>query len=167
MQTKLYNEIVKEFSDGIDYERLTQNEYLDAVVLESLRLGASILLQTRTASQNVKLGDIEVEKGTEIRLINYIGHMNSDYYLDPRTFNPDRFLKSSNQSKGDSLFIPFGSGPKICLGQRLAILEIKYLFVSLLKKYEIYKAKDAGIKRTTFRGFISTDKLNVAFRLRR
>lgn len=93
--------------------------------------------------------------------------MNSDYYLDPRTFNPDRFLKSSNQSKGDSLFIPFGSGPKICLGQRLAILEIKYLFVSLLKKYEIYKAKDAGIKRTTFRGFISTDKLNVAFRLRR
>ena len=50
VQTKLYDEIVKEFSNGIDYEKLTQNEYLDAVINESLRLRGSVLLQTRTAT---------------------------------------------------------------------------------------------------------------------
>lgn len=51
VQEKLYNEIVNEFSDEINYEKLTQNEYLDAVVKETLRLAPGFLLITRTATQ--------------------------------------------------------------------------------------------------------------------
>lgn len=50
VQTKLYNEIIKEFSDGINYEKLTQQPYLDAVVNEVLRLGNQALNLNRTAA---------------------------------------------------------------------------------------------------------------------
>ena len=55
VQAKLYAEIVKEFSDEINYEKLTQNAYLDAVVNEVLRLGNGVTLLTRTAAKVFKL----------------------------------------------------------------------------------------------------------------
>ena len=63
------------------------------------------------------MGDYEIEKGTEIILITYMSHLSSDNYEDPRTFNPNRFLKDSDINKGDSLFMSFGLGPKACLGK--------------------------------------------------
>lgn len=84
--------------------------------------------------QDVNVNGYNLDKGTEIRLINYVPHVSSDHYLDPRTFNPDRFLKENlvnnnkdekeNEKSGQSSwFQPFGYGSKICLGQRLAQIE--------------------------------------------
>lgn len=166
-QTKLYNEIIKEFNDGIEYEKLTQNEYLDAVINESLRFGTSFLMVTRTAAIDTKLGEYPIEKGTEIRLMTYTPNTKSDYYMDPRAFIPERFLKGSNESKNEgNLFIPFGYGPKTCLGQRLALLEMKFLCVNLLKKYELCKAKDSGYQTGYVRGLNTTVSINVAFKER-
>jgi len=165
IQTKLRNEIAKEFSDEISYEKLTQNEYLDAVVNESMRLGNNITFQSRIASMDTELGEHLIEKGTEIRLISYIQHMSSDHYMDPRTFNPDRFLKGSNEIKNeDRLFIPFGAGHKMCLGQRLALLEIKYLFARLLPKYELIEPTVSGYKSSYIRGFYHVNSMNVGFK---
>lgn len=81
--------------------------------------------------------------------------------MDPRNFNPDRFLRGSNESQ--NFFIPFGMGHKICLGQRLALLIIKYLIARLLPKYELCKAKDSEIKLKYCRGFCTTSSLKVGF----
>lgn len=63
-----------------------------------------------------------LEKGTEIRLINYLPHVSSDHYEDPRTFNPDRFLKNlddqideeTNEKAGKPWFQPFGKFYSLC-----------------------------------------------------
>ena len=93
-----------------------QNEYLDAVVQETLRLGANFLLLTRYAAVNTKIGDIPIDKGTEIRLLTHAGHNAFDRWNDARTFKPERFLKNADANQ-DNFFIPFGLGPKQCLGR--------------------------------------------------
>ena len=103
---------------------------------------------------------------SEIHLITHIPHVSSDIYLDPKSFNPDRFLKGSNESKENQFFMPFGAGHKVCLGQRLALLEIKYLFVRFLQKYEIFKAKNPNLKTQCFRGFTSLKKITVGIKER-
>lgn len=77
---RLYAEVKKQFADGIDYEPLTQNQYLDAFINETLRLGASSLIQERTAMKDTKIGEFFIQSGTEIYMIPYIGHTSAEFW---------------------------------------------------------------------------------------
>lgn len=174
-QDKLYEEIVKEFSDEITYEKITQAPYLDAVFNETIRLGNGFLHITRSCAKDVNLNGYNLEKGTEIRLVNYIAQMPSDEFGDPKSFNPDRFLKKNAEKtenetneNGKSLnwFQPFGFGAKMCLGMRLAQIEIKYMLVKLLQNYEILKADNPREGSMSFRGFLSSKELYVKLKKR-
>ena len=92
--------------------------------------------------------------------------MSSDNFMDAQTFNPDRWILSSGEASKRRLFIPFGTGPKSCLGERLAIVEVKYLFAFLLQKFQICKASDMKLKETNFRGFFITNELFINFQRR-
>ena len=63
--------------------------------------------------QDTKLGDVLIEKGTEIRLLIHAGH-HTEVWNDTWSFNPDRFLKGSPANQ-NNFFVPFGYGHKICL----------------------------------------------------
>ena len=80
IKERLYAEVKKEFSDGVDYEKLTQNAYLDAFINESLRLGTAVFIQERRAMRDTKIGEFSIEKGTEVYLIPYITHHSADYW---------------------------------------------------------------------------------------
>lgn len=167
VQDKLYDDIVKEFSEEITYEKITQHPYLDAFLNESLRLGNNIFLQTRTAAVDTKLGEHKIDKGTEIRLITSIPHRDSNNFKDPDCFNPDRWLKNSeNGEKTDQLFIPFGMGHKMCLGMRLALLEAKFLIVRILQNYVLSEPEDNKVEKVYFRGFQALTKIKVKFEKR-
>ena len=77
----------------------------------------------------------------------YAAHMNPDFFPNPEEFNPDRFL---NQ-KGEDFkytFRGFSGGPRICLGQRFAMVEMKICMARLLQKYRI---KPCNISKLEFR----------------
>ena len=82
---RLYAEAKREFADGIDYERLTQHQYLDAFINESLRLGTTVLVQERTAMKATKIGEFNIAEGTEIYLIPYIVHTSAEYWPGERS----------------------------------------------------------------------------------
>ena len=82
---RLLAEVKSEFADGVDYERLTQNQYLDAFINESLRLGMSVFVQERTAMKDTKIGEFNIEKGTQIYLIPYIGHTSDEHWPGERS----------------------------------------------------------------------------------
>lgn len=91
--------------------------------------------------------------------------MSEEDFEDPRAFNPDRFLKSSDEAR-KRLFIPFGHGQKSCLGERLVIVEVKFLFAYLLQKFQFCKASDMKHEEINFRGFFITKSLFINFRKR-
>lgn len=80
VKDRLYAEVKKEFSNGIEYDQLTQHQYLDAFINECLRLGTAVFVQERRAMQDTKIGEFEIAKGTEIYVIPYITHHSAEYW---------------------------------------------------------------------------------------
>ena len=80
IQERLYRELKKEFSDEITYEKLVSHAYLDAFFCESFRLGTALFSLMKNAAVDTKLGDYDIQKGTEIQLLLYINHVHPDNF---------------------------------------------------------------------------------------
>lgn len=85
---------------------------------------------------------IRLEKDDVIWLPVYAIHKDPKYYPDPERFDPERFNDNNKKSMNGYCFIPFGSGPRICIGARFALLQAKVMLVNLLRKFEIIVIDD-------------------------
>ncbi|MFL5339304.1 MAG: cytochrome P450 [Gemmataceae bacterium] len=105
---------------------------LDRVVRESMRvLPASAYVQ-RIATQPVALGPFELAKGAIVIFSQFITHHMAELYPDPERFRPERW-KTINPSP--YAFLPFGAGPRMCLGGPLALITIKITLAVLLQRF--------------------------------
>ncbi|KAK4336748.1 hypothetical protein RND71_044174 [Anisodus tanguticus] len=142
---KLIEKVEKEFSDGIDYEKLLDNAYLDAIIKESLRLSTTTKIFSRTAMVDTEIGGYKIEKGTEVKAISWIPNNSEEYFPNPKKFDPNRFLDKSSSNPNiinGSTYLPFGDGPKACIGKRFSLVFMKYFLVKFFLKYDVYKPKD-------------------------
>jgi len=64
-------------------------------------------------------------------------HYNSKYFPEPEKFLPERFLKSNENKVVPFSHLPFGGGPRVCIGQRFAMVEMKIAMAKLLSKFRI------------------------------
>ena len=99
-----------------------KDEYLDAVVKETLRLRPAIPITTRLVREPYPLGGYEIEPGSTIAAGAYMLHHRDDLYPEPERFRPDRFLE---QEAGTYRWIPFGGGDRYCIGRSFATAEIR------------------------------------------
>lgn len=118
------------------------------------------------SKQDTKLGEFEIEKGTEVAMILNIVHTLPEYYPEPKEFDPERFMdKSSNNPNKITLgsYLPFSIGRRACIGKLLAVLEIKFLLVTMLLKFKLKKPKDFKIEEDHFRGGAGVQNLPIIF----
>ncbi|KAG8226956.1 hypothetical protein J437_LFUL009507 [Ladona fulva] len=81
--------------------------------------------------------EIQVPAGTTVNLaINGI-HMNPSIYPEPEVFDPDRFLPEAVRERHPYAYIPFSAGPRNCIGQRFAMLEVKAVLSALIQRYKL------------------------------
>lgn len=66
--------------------------------------------------------DVIIEKDTPIFISNWGLHSDPDYFPDPDTFDPERFHKDNTHKHPDYAYLPFGDGPRICIGKYCALL---------------------------------------------
>jgi len=113
-------------------------KYLDLVIKEVLRLypPASIIARNIDEDLNYK-GNI-IPKDTIVTLLIYGINRDPDYYKDPEAFKPERFLDTGG--KNPFSYIPFSAGPRNCIGQKYAILELKSVISKLLMHFEVLPA---------------------------
>nr|XP_012223679.1 PREDICTED: cytochrome P450 9e2-like [Linepithema humile] len=146
VQVKLREEIDKalEESNGeVTYEVINQLEYLDAVINETLRLYSPVPFLERLCEKDYELppaltGEkaFTVKKGMMLWIPVSSIHYDENYYDNPDKFYPERFL--NNKTHQNSLFyMPFGLGPRMCIANRFAVLEIKVLLFYLLARCEL------------------------------
>ncbi|XP_057473348.1 cytochrome P450 714C2-like [Actinidia eriantha] len=116
-----------------DESMIRKMKQVTMVLNESLRLYPPVTVVSREAFKDMKFGNIHVPKG--VNLWTLVVHLHTDpenWGPDARDFNPDRFANGVTGScKLPHLYMPFGVGPRVCLGQNLAMIELK-LLVSLL-----------------------------------
>ncbi|NES87634.1 MAG: cytochrome P450 [Moorea sp. SIO2B7] len=121
-----------------------QLPYLSAVCNESLRIyPVALLTVPRAVKQPVNLMGYKLEPGTRLYGCIYLTHQREDLYPEPKKFKPERFLE---RKFSPYEFMPFGGGVRRCLGEALAMFEMKLVLATILSHYELALAYQRPVK---------------------
>ncbi|KAK9540652.1 hypothetical protein VZT92_003092 [Zoarces viviparus] len=147
---RLQEEIDSTFPNkgAVQYEDLMQMEYLDSVVNESLRLYPPAGRIDRVAKETVKISGITIPKDMMVMIPVYALHRDPELWPEPEEFKPDRFSKQNKQSINPYTYLPFGHGPRNCLGMRFALVLVKLALVEVLQNYSFSVCGETEIPLT-------------------
>ncbi|RZC82635.1 hypothetical protein C5167_045421 [Papaver somniferum] len=120
-----------------DFSMLRKMKTLTMVIHEALRLYPPAAFLTREAFQDITISDMQVPKGTNIWIPIIKLHQDPKIWgPDAHEFNPDRFSRGiAGACKAPQAYVPFGIGPRTCLGQNFAMVELKILMCLILSKF--------------------------------
>jgi len=121
-------------SKDLQFEDLTELKYLNAVIRECMRIVTSTIGGgIREVTKDMTILGYRVPKGTQIVVpSNVYTHM-EQWFDDPETFKPERWL---GENAKDNLFISFSAGPRDCVGQKLGFFEMQVTLIRMLSKYK-------------------------------
>uniref|UniRef100_A0A096M9L1 unspecific monooxygenase n=2 Tax=Poecilia formosa TaxID=48698 RepID=A0A096M9L1_POEFO len=129
----------------IRYESLIQMGYLSSVVDECLRLYPPAARLERMAKETVKIKGITIPKNMIVMVPVYALHRDPELWPNPEEFKPERFSKKNKQSINPYTYLPFGIGPRNCLGMRFALVMIKLALVKVLQNYSFLVCDETEI----------------------
>ncbi|XP_047154769.1 cytochrome P450 714C2-like isoform X2 [Vigna umbellata] len=120
-----------------DFSMLGKMKQLAMVIHEVLRLYPPVTVVSREALKDMKFGNLDVPKGFNLWIMVVSLHTNPDIWGDDAyKFKPERFANGTIGScKLPHVYMPFGVGPRVCLGQNLAIVELKMIIALILSKF--------------------------------
>lgn len=130
------------FGDVPTFEQLMQMPYTRQVVEEGLRLYPPAWTMTREATVDQEIEGFNVRSGTSVFLSVFELHRNPNLWKDPLTFNPGNFNPEIVKERPKFNYLPFGAGPRICIGQQFAMMEMQLILASMVKRFD-FKADPA------------------------
>ncbi|XP_076696182.1 cytochrome P450 3A9-like [Callospermophilus lateralis] len=147
VQKKLQQEIDETLPNKapVTYDVLFEMKYLDMVVNETLRLYPIIERIVRVCKKDVELNGVLIPKGTIVAIPTYSLHQNSTYWPEPEKFYPERFSKKNKDSINPYVYMPFGNGPRNCIGMRFALMNMKLALIRLLQNFSFHPCKETQI----------------------
>ncbi|MED6242424.1 hypothetical protein ATANTOWER_004499 [Ataeniobius toweri] len=144
---KLQEEIDATFPNKapVQYQSLMEMEYLDSVINESLRLFPIASRLERVAKASVEINDLVIPKGMVVMVPTWPIHRDPEIWPEPEKFKPERFSKKNKDNIDAYTYMPFGSGPRNCIGMRFALLVMKLAVVEILQQYSFSVCKETEI----------------------
>lgn len=139
IQEKLRDELTEKLSgDGdINPEELENCPYLEAVVNETLRLyPAAWIIGRRTVADEEFEGYL-LKNDSELQICILALHRNAKYWSEPDTFKPERFLGENAEPSVKQAYMPFGAGPRRCIGNVFALMEMQIAIAKILMRYRL------------------------------
>src|SRR5262249_12656500 len=94
-------------------------------------------LYVREAVEDVDIGGYPIRRGSWVVISPYIVHRDPRYFRDPEAFDPDRFAPGRADEIPRHAYLPFGAGPRICIGSALAIMEIVLVAATVLQRFRL------------------------------
>ncbi|KAL5276545.1 hypothetical protein ACFFRR_002018 [Megaselia abdita] len=154
-QEKLKAEIdeVLESLDGkpLTYEAINNMPYLECVISEALRKWPVNSSTDRVCKKSIELDDpntgktIKFEEGDRIMIPIAGIQRDPEYFPEPMKFDPERFNKENKSNIKPNTYIPFGVGPRNCIGNRFAMLEVKTILFNLVGSFKLTPGKKSTI----------------------
>ncbi len=116
---------------------LSNLPYTNQVFSEALRLYPPAWLITRKAIEEDKLGEQVIPAGSLIVMSPYVIHRHPEFWEQPEQFNPERFAESNEKSWPRYAYIPFGGGPRLCIGNNFALIEGALILAAVTQRYRL------------------------------
>ncbi|XP_067640790.1 cytochrome P450 4g1-like [Eurosta solidaginis] len=148
VQARVFEEQKEIFTDDIKrdctFADTLQMQYLERVIKETLRLYPPVPIIARKVNQDVPLasGPYVIPKGATVVLGHYAVHRRVDCYENPEKFDPDNFLPEKVSKRPYYSYVPFSAGPRSCVGRKYAMLMLKVLLSTLIRKFEVHSNMD-------------------------
>ncbi|XP_044270353.1 cytochrome P450 4d2-like isoform X2 [Tribolium madens] len=141
VQKKVYDELVSvlgtDYKKEITFSDIQELKYLDIVIKEAHRLYPPVPLIERSLEEDCTIDGLTIPKNTNISIFLYGMNYNKDVYPEPHVFDPDRFLPEKQGERHTFAYVPFSAGPRNCIGQKFALLELKTTIAKLLRCFDI------------------------------
>ncbi|CAI9741136.1 cytochrome P450 3A8 [Octopus vulgaris] len=137
-QQKIYEEIEDVLGEDLpNYENVQKLPYLEMCLNETLRLYPIGTALDRQCKNTCTINGVKIPEGITVKVGVYGLHYDPKYWPEPEKFIPERFSEKGKTEQTPFTFLPFGGGPRICLGMRLAKLEFKIAVVQVIRKFKI------------------------------
>lgn len=167
IQETLFEQLVEAHPEShVDYEQLNDCKYLDLFLKEVLRRHSSLTRIFRTASQNYTFENgLRVRKGDTLMIPLYSLHHDPAVFPDPMRFDPMRF---EHGVPNNAVYLPFGDGPRNCVGMRFAQVEIKLFLINFCRKFRVIQTDRTETPPKYRKGILLAmyDELHMAFESR-
>ncbi len=129
------------------FEDLAKLPYLEMVIKESMRVRPPVWgLVVREALEDAQIGDYAIPKGGLIFVSPYATHRLERYFPDPERFDPERFTPEAEAALPKYAYIPFGGGPRVCIGNRFAMMEAQLVLATLFQRFEFELARPLPVE---------------------
>jgi cytochrome P450 len=120
------------------YDDLAKLPYARMVIDEAMRLyPPAPMLTGRVAHEPDEICGYPVAKGMEIAILPWVLHRHRTLWDDPDRFDPERFSRDNSATRPRFAYLPFGGGPRICIGAQLALTEVSLLVATLAQRYRL------------------------------
>ncbi|OWF51034.1 Cytochrome P450 3A31 [Mizuhopecten yessoensis] len=137
---EICDNLLQEIDDKLNgqapnYDNVAKLSYMEMCIHETMRLFPAASRLDRVANNDVTIGNIRIPKGMTINIPVGAIQMDPEYWPEPEKFDPERFTPEAKAYRDPFVFMPFGAGPRNCVGMRLALLELKIAIVRILQNY--------------------------------
>ncbi|KAK8762371.1 hypothetical protein V5799_026361 [Amblyomma americanum] len=137
-QERVIAEVDKLCPEGtLTYDSIQDMTYLDACIKETLRLSSSESFIARVCTEETTVAGIPFKPGMCVDVPLAGIHRDPEYFPEPDKFNPDRFLPENKDNVKPFTFMPFGNGPRNCVGMRLGMTQAKTLLACLFRRVKL------------------------------
>jgi cytochrome P450 len=120
----------------LSYGDVPRFEFTTQVIQEGLRLYPPFWMIDREAVADDRVGDMPIPAGSTVIVFVYGAHHAPRYWENPESFDEERFTKANEKLRAPFTYLPFGAGPRGCIGGNYAMLQILMILGDLLRKYD-------------------------------
>jgi cytochrome P450 len=120
--------------------------YLEQVVKESMRLYPPAGGATRQPLKDIELGGYVIPEGSNVAISSYAMHRDPALFPDPERFDPDRFNPEREAKIPKYAYLPFGAGPRVCIGNVFAMMESRIILATILQRWKLSLAPGERVR---------------------
>jgi len=138
-----------ELSDQPSVREVMGLHYVTQVISESMRLFPPAWFIDRVALEDDEINGEKIAKGEIIALYTYGLHRSKDYWVDPDRFDPARFAPANKSNISPNTFLPFGKGPRLCIGSQFAQMEMNMVLYHFIRRFDFSLAQPYQLELDT------------------
>jgi cytochrome P450 len=127
-------------------EDLPRLQYALRVFKEALRCYPPVPFMEREAAEEVEIGGYRLPRGAYVVVLPWAVHHRAEWWDEPERFDPDRYAPEAEAARPRMAWIPFGAGPRICIGNHFALMEGPLVLATILQRARLEPVSDAEIK---------------------